>query len=64
MDPHSFSIGFITGLMLKWTDLVPIAGGFALCLAFMKIPNITEQIPVFLSNLYEKIGTKNDPQPS
>jgi hypothetical protein len=58
MDLHSFSFGFVAGIMLKWTDLIPITGGFIIGFSIQRIPDITTKIPEFLTSLYDRITIK------
>lgn len=39
-DSFSFISGILTGLIVRWTDIIPIVGGFVLGLSVKKMPEI------------------------
>lgn len=54
---HTFSYfsGLISGLILKWTDIVPILGGFILGVSIRKVPEMfnPEDIPLYVTQYFQ-----------
>ena len=68
-NAFSFFSGTLTGLILDWTDIIPILGGFILGFSVKKMPEFmnTNDIPVFIKKyifdhlqIYQKSNQKNN----
>jgi len=59
----SYFAGVVSGLVIKWSDIIPLTAGFCLGIMVKKMPefiNINE-IPTFLQNYikyFKNIGTE------
>lgn len=51
-NTFSYCSGLLTGLIIRWTDIVPILGGFVLGLSVKKMPEFinTNDLPLFIQN--------------
>lgn len=63
---YIFLLGLVFGLILKWSDIIPILGGFILGLSCRKIPemiNLNEYLSYIKDNIntisQEKLRKKN-----
>lgn len=63
-NSFSYFSGVLSGLIIKWTDIIPILGGFILGISVKKMPefiNITD-LPIFAQNYityFKNIGNSN-----
>jgi len=49
-NTFSFFSGMLAGMIIKWTDIIPILGGFALGLSVKKLPEFINynDLPAFV----------------
>lgn len=63
-NSFSYFSGVISGMILKWTDIIPITGGIIIGLTLKQIPQFLNpnEIPVYVLNIinYYKNITKKD----
>ena len=52
-NSNSFLTGFITGLFIQWTNIVPVLGAFVLGLSIRNIPELIDlrDLPTNLINI-------------
>ena len=48
----SYFSGIISGLVIKWTDIIPLTAGFCLGLMVKKMPEFVNmsELPIFVQN--------------
>lgn len=52
-NSNSFFVGFITGLFIQWTNIVPVLGAFVLGLSIQNLPEAIDlrNIPTNFTNI-------------
>lgn len=51
----SFFSGMLTGMFIRYTDILPILGGFILGLSVQKLPDFLDHMPLFIQNGYDQM---------
>lgn len=56
LDGTSYLMGVLSGMILKWTDIIPIMGGFLLGLSVKQLPQLIkyEDLPQPVKNMLNK----------
>ena len=55
MDPHSFLFGFVCGIIVDWTDVLPIMGGICIGYSLQYIGNEhIDKIKEYLNGFVKK----------
>jgi len=56
----SYASGVLTGLILKWTDILPIVGGFCLGLTVRSVPDLFEihDVQGFMKKCFQQLMNK------
>jgi hypothetical protein len=64
-NAFSYFSGVLTGLIIDWTDILPILGGFVLGLSVKRLPEFIniQDLPFFIQNYiqyFKLIGNGNN----
>ncbi len=66
-NAFSFFSGMLAGLIIKWTDIIPIFGGFMLGMSVKKLPEFISynDLPVSIRRYLDYFGSfSSPPQPT
>ena len=63
-DTSSYFTGVLTGMVIRWTDIVPIFGGFLLGISFKRLPEFVDlsALPISLQNILGILGNPDKNQ--
>ncbi len=64
IHPFSYFAGLMSGMILRWTDIIPIIGGVIIGFSIKKIPNIIkfEELPVPVQSYYNYLSQLTNQQ--
>ena len=60
-DSISYFTGVLTGMIIRWTDIIPIFGGFLLGISIKKLPEFVDltTLPINLTDFISFLKMKN-----